>query len=71
MMTILRGVTYFKEIKTKRATHLKWIGQRKNHVTNPGYSFQVSSMLRFNIFEISDAAYGVGCSAKNPVAGSI
>ena len=69
MMTILRGVTYFKENKTKRATHLK--AQIENHVTILGYSFQVSSTLHFNIFEISNDAYGVNRSAKNPVAGSV
>ena len=52
MMIILRGVTYFKENKTKSATHFKWIAQRENHVINSCYSFQVSSMLHFSIFEI-------------------
>ena len=47
MLTILRGVTYFKEIKTKRATYLKSIAQEENHNNSMIYSFQVSSTLRF------------------------
>ena len=59
MLKILRGVTYFKENKTKHATHLKRIARIENYVTNLGYSFQVSSTLCFNIFEISDAAFAL------------
>ena len=59
MLTILCGVTYFKEIKTKRATYLKWIAQDENTVNNLAYSFQVSSKLRFNIFEICDEAFAL------------
>ena len=59
MLTILRGVTYFKEIKSKRVTHLKWIAQDENTASNLAYSFQVSSPLRFNIFEICDAAFAL------------
>ena len=63
-MTILHGVTYFKENKTNRATHLKLIAQIRNYVTNLGYSFQASSTLCFNIFEISDAAFALGGLTK-------
>ena len=59
MLKILRGVTYFKENKTKRATHLTRIAHIENHVTNLGYSFQVSYTLCFNIFEISYAAFAL------------
>ena len=32
MLKILRGVTYFKEIKIKCATYLKLIAQEENHL---------------------------------------
>ena len=44
---------------TNCATYLKRIPQVENHVTNLRYSFQVSSMLRFNIFEIFDNAFAL------------
>ena len=59
MLTILRGVNYFKEIKTKRARYLKGIDQKENHVNNLGYSFQVSSTLHFDIFEIIDTDFAL------------
>ena len=43
MLTILRSVKFFKEIITKRATYLRLTAPVENHVTNLGYSFQVSS----------------------------
>ena len=57
MLTKLRGINYFKKIKIKRATYLKLIAPGVNHVTNLGYSCQVSSTLRFNIFEMIDATF--------------
>ena len=55
----MRGVNYFKEIKTKRARYLKRIAQGGKHVTNLGYLFQVSSTLRFTIFEIIDTTFAL------------
>ena len=49
------GVTIFKDIKTKRARDLKWIGQIINGVFVLGYSFQICSTFSFNVFEICDA----------------
>ena len=59
MLKILHGVNYFKEIKTKHATYLKLIAPLENHVTNLGYSFQVSSTLQYNIFEIIGTAFAL------------
>ena len=52
MLIKLRGIYYFKEIKTKRATYLKRIAQVDIHVTILDYMFQVSSTLCINLFEI-------------------
>ena len=59
MIILLSGVTYFNNIKTRRATHLKWIAQVQNNLTKLGYSFQVPSMLSFKIFEISYTAFAL------------
>ena len=59
MLSKLRVVNYFKEIKTNRAIYLKRIAQGENHVINLGYLFQISITLCFNIFEIIDATFAL------------
>ena len=56
-LKILRCVDYFKVIKSKRATYLKFRVPVENHASNMGYWFQVSSTLRFNIFKKKYTAF--------------
>ena len=59
MLKIIRGVIS----KTKRATYLKLKARVENHFANLGYSFQSSSTLGFNIFEISNTAFAFAFSS--------